>query len=388
MTTLFSALDLSAYLKALGWTQVQAAVKDRLYVFSHPDFAPQQLVFAMSDELTDYDETLERAAHRLAEIYQLGLTEAVLKVQEYTDDIIVSRVEDSNSTRRRTTVPLLYALQALEAQKEMLSAGAAANEARRAFYSGTYKTTRQLLDEARFRHTEQGSFIFKTSCGVHAMEAPPPKVPLFPEDDLPPIDSTFVRRAMININTGVHDVARAIATDTEEALIQGIKEQTSPSPVSANLCHALAELRDEERPREVGIWISWSPLLTLPADTPKTPVILKPADFPRIEEIERELKPHKPINRGTFIGTVEELYGTFNKRGQREGKVVLSIIDEQKLVRVKVTLEPQQYDAAVAVHRTMQVMASITGTIERKTRQPYGFDLELFKIINAPSPSD
>lgn len=386
--TSFNALELSAFARALGWVQVEEALQDGLYTFNHPDFAPRQLIFAADEEFDDYSELLWDAALRLAELYNWSALDAVRRIEESNSDIVVSRVPLVE--RQSSTIALDYALQVLHSQKELLAAGAAANRERRPYYTRQFDTTKQLLDAARFRHTEVGSFVFKTSCSIYALDEPVEKtvedeqLSIFSEDEIPSplIPLTFVRRAMINIETGLQDLLLSIQTGKEQQLVEDIKG-SAISPVSSNFCEAVADLRDREHPRAVDLSIAWSPLL------PPTPGVLHktihivPDYFPVIEQIGKALQPEKTDLRNTFLGTVEELRGDFNDLGQREGKVVLLLLREKnKAIKVRATLDAEQYDEAVAIHKNSTVVARVTGTIKLRSRQPHNFDLESFKIIN------
>jgi hypothetical protein len=379
----FNATELSAFVRTMGWVQVEEAVKDGLYVFNHPDFAPLQLVFAMRENFRDADETLLRVANRLAQIYEWSPVEAVRKIEESNHDVVVSRVPDER--HRKATVSLLYASKVLESQKQLLLSGAAASNKRQAFYHRTnVGNGKKLLEAARFRHTEEGSFIFKASCSLYAVDGDN-TLSLFSAEN-EPSPEPFVRRAMLNIETGLQDLVRSIRDRKEDRLVEDIKERAS-SPVSSNFCEAVAELRDREHPHAIDLSINWSPLLALPPGTPRRTIRIKPDDFPTIEKIGKALEPADKPTRDTYLGTVEKLSGTFNTYGQREGQVILSLFFKEERIKVRLVLDAPQYDEAVAVHRTTKVLVRITGTIKPKHRQPYGFDLVKFEIMNAQTPT-
>ena len=375
----FSAQELSAYVKALGWIQVEKALQDGFYLFNHPQFASRQLLFGMDESFDDYDEALENTAQKLAQIYEWSLSEAVRRIEESNHEVIVALVPDEN--RHVSTVSLIYASQVLEAQKDMWLAGAAANGQRRAFYpSPKHGDNKKLLEAARFRHTEESSFIFKASCRLYAIEGEG-NIPMFSQEEAPP-PMPFVRRAMLNIGEGLQELVRSIETRQTDKLVDEIKENPQ-SPVSANLCQAVAELSDKEHPHAVELSFGWSPLLTPPPEAPRQFIRIPADDFPVIAEIGKALEPRKKPKRATYIGTVEELRGSFNKLGQREGQVLLSLIGEKnERTKVRVTLEASQYDEAVAVHTTTATVVRVTGTIKPSQRQPYNFDLDKFEIIN------
>ena len=174
----FSASELSAFVKAWKWVQVPEATKDGIYLFNHPDFDWAQLAFPMSDRYRDTDEALLRAASELAQLYDWPLPQTLRRIEEVTKDINQICVPDEEQAKTRS-VPLLYVPHIIEAQRKLLLAGASANGERKASYSkkpaGDVKT---LLENARFPHTEEGSFIFKASCSLYAVEGEG-NIPLF-----------------------------------------------------------------------------------------------------------------------------------------------------------------------------------------------------------------
>ncbi|HEY0076118.1 MAG TPA: hypothetical protein VGB77_18600 [Abditibacteriaceae bacterium] len=379
----FSAQELNAYLKALGWTQVEAALKDGLYLFKNSEFGSRQLMFGIDSSFDDYEEALENTTRKLAQIYEWTFAEAIRRIEESNSEVLVSSVPDE--TRHVSTVSLLYASQVLEAQKELILSGAVAIEKRQAYYAKTLVgDAKKMLEAARFRHTEEGSFIFKTSCRLYEFENTD-EMPLFSATD-EPLAAPFVRRAMLNIGTGLEDLMHSIHDHKEEKLVESIKANDA-SPVSANFCDAVAELRDREHPHAVELWVSWSPLLSPPSNAPRGAIRIAPNDFPVIEEVAKALRPTNKPKRDTYVATVEKLEGTFNKLGQREGRVLLSLLSSSggtidRPTQVRVILDAPKYEEALEIHKTNKVLARVEGTIKRSQRQPFEFDLVSFKIIN------
>lgn len=53
--------DLRDYLKVQGWTVLEEALKDRLYVLENSNFPRRQLVYPMDLTAPDYRESLDRS---------------------------------------------------------------------------------------------------------------------------------------------------------------------------------------------------------------------------------------------------------------------------------------------------------------------------------------
>lgn len=377
-TTSLHARDLSAFVKALGWVQVEEATKDGLFVFNHPGFDHQQLVFPLDQRFADTNEMMQRAITRLALLYNWSPNEAARRVEESHSEVLVSRVPDA-------TVSLIYASQVLESQKELLLSGAVAVERRQAYYNKTLVgNAKRMLEATRFRHTEEGSFIFKSSCRLYEFEAAA-EPPLFsPSNE--PVAAPFVRRAMLNIGIGLQELMRSVHQRSEDKLVESIKEDAA-SPISANFCSAIAELRDREHPHDMELFVSWSPLLAPPPEAPQKPIFIRADDFPAIEEVAKALRADAKPKRNTYFATVEKLEGSFNDMGQREGRVLLELFSAsdgslKERITVRVTLDAAKYDEALEIHKTTKVQARVEGTIKPSQRQPFEFDLDSFTIIS------
>ena len=91
--------DLRDYLKAHGWTVVDAALKDRLYLFENVRFPKRQLTCPMDMTAPDYEESVDRIFCKLAEM--TGQTAASLKtgVHALKDDVLRLRVFLTAMTR-------------------------------------------------------------------------------------------------------------------------------------------------------------------------------------------------------------------------------------------------------------------------------------------------
>lgn len=374
-TTLpFTALDLRDFLKALGWVQIEEALKDGLFVLEHPQFLPQQLVFGVDDRFVDYDETLQRVVRQLGQIYQWPESLALRKVVEAPDDLLQSRVVGEKIDGQ--TLPFLFAARVIESEKKLLQAAANAVEHPQSHYSrSAFSDSQNLLEAARFRHTEEGSFIFKVSCDVYALD-PKRRLQLTEQED------PFVRRTMLNASRGLQNLVASIQSDTQQHLVETLRKQTTPF-ISSNFCDAVAGFGDQDLKNTVEFSVAWSPLLPPPSDAPKGIIKVIPEYFPLIAEIGDALKPSKSEQTRRYVGTVEDLKGRFNNKGQREGVVVLWLFQEDgKRVKVRVTLDADQYDAAHAVHKDNTTVVRVSGII-KPGRQPRDFSMESFEIINA-----
>ena len=84
--------DLRDYLKAQGWTVLEAAIKDRLYVLENKKFPQRQLAYPMDMTAPDYRESLDRVFWKLGDITGQKLENVLTRVQTLKDDVLRLRV--------------------------------------------------------------------------------------------------------------------------------------------------------------------------------------------------------------------------------------------------------------------------------------------------------
>lgn len=164
----FSALaptDVRDYAKSLGWSLLQEALPDRLYVLTHPEMSPRQIVIPIETSAPDYAEA----------------------VQTVREDTLRYRV--TTARRDEDTLPLPFAASLVQGAQQMLLASACTVLTPRLHHPRLYRAeAQQLVENARFGQTEQGSFVLEVSCPIDALDVQGS----LPWDDVP---LPFVRMA-------------------------------------------------------------------------------------------------------------------------------------------------------------------------------------------------
>jgi len=111
---------------------------------------------------------------------------------------------------------------------------------------------------------------------------------------------------------------------------------------------------------------AWSPLIPAPAAVP--PVVrFDRTMFESVERLAQQLRPSHGAVPAQFVGKVVELSGTPNYAGQLEGDVVLQVQADDQLLKVRVTLGPDEYVRAGAAHLSQQYV-SVHGQLHRGRR--------------------
>lgn len=227
--------DLRDYLKAQGWTVLDVALKDRLYVFENNRFPRRQLVYPMDMTAPDYRESLDRLFGKLGDITGQKQENLVTKIAALKDDVLRLRVFfDGNDS----SLPLSFAATLIQNTEKLLKAAACAVLRPRIHHPGlSLLEANQLVEKARFQHTENGSFILKVACPVNSME-------IQGNLDIDEFDSPFVRQVTLALQSSLFKLISAIEADTLDGLVSDLKSQSAPL-ISSNLCEALSAMHDE-----------------------------------------------------------------------------------------------------------------------------------------------
>ncbi|CAG9186687.1 hypothetical protein [Cupriavidus pampae] len=334
--------DLRDYLRSQGWALLEEALADRLYMVENANFPMRQLTFPMDATADDYSESVDIVIAKLADMMGQTSSSILSKVRALKDDVVRLRVfSDGNDS----TLPLSFASTLIGSTEKLLRA-AACTVLRPRTYHGRLNLgeAAQFVDAARFGQTEEGSFVLKVACPIHAMQV---------QGDLEPSDSEepFVRQVTLSLHRALSQLTSAIERDELDRLVDDLKR--SPKPlVSSNLCEALSAMHEERADNSLDIAVDWSSLRMVNDRAAGRTIRIQRDYFSRIEEVRRELRPVELHEEDTFIGTVERLEGEMGQDGRRAGDVVLSLLlpDEGETVRARVTLSADDYERADRAH--------------------------------------
>lgn len=353
--------DLRDYLKALGWSLLDVALQDRLYVLQNSQHPRRQLVFPVDTTAPDYRESVLIVCEKLAELTGLHSDILLAKIQALKDDVLRLRVSfDGNDY----SLPLGFAGTLVQNTEKLLKAAACTALRPRTHHPRlSLNEASQLIEKARFQQTEKGSFVLKVACPIHALEV---QGSLALDDSNPP----FVRQVTLALQQSLAKLTAAIEADTLDTLVEELKTSQAPI-ISSNLCEAIAGMHDESVENSLDVSFDWSVLHAVPAQTRTGGIRIQRDYFSRIEEVRRELRAVELEADDTFIGTVERLDGTMDDDGRRSGDVVLALLlpDEGETVRAKITLTADDYEKAITAHRTNGAYVRVVGRL-RPGRQP------------------
>jgi hypothetical protein len=371
---IFGPIELRDYAKGRGWQLVPEAAKDRLYVLANEDFKNRQLVFPMDASAPDFLEAAMLAVEKLAALERRPTDDILKALLEFGDDSIGLSIQSRRSEDQ--FLPLWLASEIIEGTKQMLLASACTVLKPQAHHPRLRRTeAQQFVESARFRHTQEGSFVLNVSCPLQAVDV---HSPLLPDEE----DAPFVRRAVLTLCRATRQIVNAVEAGKVTELVDDIKQMSSPI-VSSNLCEALVRLQDPSLKNAAQLNITWASSIPRPHNEQAVSRILIQRDyFPRIEEVRQELRSAEPFAMETFVGTVERLDGDMDDDGRRSGEVILSLLlPDGEQVRARTVLDSDQYVMADKAHMTEGTFVKIEGRLQAGRQPRQLSDLRSFGLI-------
>jgi hypothetical protein len=361
------ALEIRDYALSRGWKLIQEALKDGLFVLNSPIDDDTQLIFPKDDNTTEYHELAMISIKRLSQIHNLPVNKLVEEIREVNDDVISLRYFSDSKTVN--FISFQEALDSIDATKKMLLSAASTVVNPVTFHPKLNRAEAQdLIKKARFRHTEEGSFILKVS------------IPF--EMDCLFNETPFSRKAIEVISESSSLILNAIESNKIEELY---KEQVNKenSLISYNFCDAICNLFDEERELPFQLIFNWSKASLLKFPSPNVP---SKVTFPfshknKVELIREYFAPKRKDLQDKFIATVETLEGDVGEDGKRSGLVMLSILYENEIIKAKANLNSNDYELAIEAHKKAGSYVEINGLLKRNKNYYTIEEIKSFRLI-------
>lgn len=349
--TLISPTDVRDYAKVHGWTPIDDAIRDRLFVLNNPKIKYHQIIVPMDADRPDYDDAIRIAIGELAEAEKRSFHLVEASLMEAGSDTV--RFGVSTMRHMEDGLPLRYAARAMEGAEKSLRAAACSEVQRQPFHPKMKRTEAQMLaDAAQMRHTESGSFVLKIACPVDAI----------PDDSPIRQQPPFVRRAILGMSEAVRSLIGALEADTLDKLVEEAKRE-GQSPLSANLCEGLMGFQDEDLRANLDFSISWSARIEAPPIQHRSKARIQWDYFSRIEQVRKALRPEQAPKEQSFIGTVDELRGDFGPDDPMEGEVVLDLLVDGESVKAKASLGSDHHKLAHRAYAAPKPYVKITGVL-------------------------
>lgn len=363
MKLMIPPTDLRDYLKSLGWSPLEEAFQQRLYVLENPRFPQRQMVFPMDEDAPDYLDSSELVVRKLSDLLQQEPEQIRAAALLAKDDVLRIRIA---SQAEFQGLPLGFAGNLLVATQKLLKSSACTVLRPRPHHPRlTLAEAVSLVDSCKLGHTESGSFVVKVSCPLEALDL---QGTLDLGDGF--TQYPFVRQVTFTLYKSIQALLDAIERDDLGRLIKSNRDGSAPL-LSSNLCEAVGQLHDDGLRNSVEISFDWSALHPVADSHRKRLLRIQRDYFPRIEEVRRELRATEGDVDDTFVGTVERLDGEMSSQtGKRSGEVILAIFSHDgETIRVRTSLNEDQYALADAAHMAHGQYVVVCGRL-RPGRQP------------------
>ncbi len=341
--------DFRDYLLARHWTTSPSRL-DYVGIFRSPGTGDVEIQLPLDTSLADSVDALMLAARRLAGVEGRGLEPVLRDLSLPRRDVL--RYGLSGEATRTGTLSLHTGAALVNGALKSLLASACSVQRPRVFHPRmTLGDAESFVRGCRLGQTEIGSFVITIDA------------PLDIRDEVVDGEPPFGRLTTSHLLTATSRLASAIRRGEPNRIL----EQDTETPlVSANLCEALAEIAPSDESADLRISSTWSPLIPAPEGV-RSEVHLDRTMFETIERLAQQLRPSRGSESAKFVGTVIELSGTPNLDGQLEGDVVLQVQADDQLLRVRVTLGPDDYRRAGEAHFE-QLYVSVRGILHRGRR--------------------
>ncbi|GAB1443800.1 hypothetical protein MASR2M39_26430 [Ignavibacteriales bacterium] len=371
-------IELRDYALAIGWTLIDDAIQDGLFVLNSPDKDYKQLIFPTDNENPDFVNQVSLALDKLSGFTKKNRFQVINEIRTLNDDLISLRYYSNEN--RINSISFQDAVDSIEAAKQMLLAAGSSIINPALFHPRLYRNeSNELLKKARFRHTEEGSFILNISYPLSADEFTSEN--LFGEEEIKP----FGRSVFELINSTSYSLTNAITSNKLDELLE--KQQQSSSPeLSYNLCDALSNFFPSVTEVPFEMRFRYSPnfnkrLKSIPSKLLPSSVKFHYEYKAKIDEFKQRLYPEKAPSSDTFVGTVESLNGNEGKDGRREGEVMLALLVDSEIVNAKVLLNADEYEVAYKAHIKKSGYVGVKGVLSLGRRQHTLKEISDFKEI-------
>jgi hypothetical protein len=333
-------LQVATYLRTQGWKQVdKVGERGSVWLLELPASATLELLLPLDQQLRDFANRMGEVLRALEIAEERSQLEIITDIVRTMADVVRIPVEGAAVTDGTISVEAGARLVA-QTRELMLAAACAALEKRPAYPARKPTQATEYLRKVRLGQTERGSFVLTIQSPV----APSlqRQVILFGEDEEPPFERSVtltLARALAETRKAAE---QASATGNAQPFFDAIRVG-----VNANLCEAIAAMLADTEVTHVGIRFSWSPTRKVGADVPNF-VSFSADAVPVLQEASRLFRESAPRADFELEGIVIQL-----KRDDitRSGEVTIAGVIDDKMRKVRVELDAQDYERAIEAHK-------------------------------------
>jgi hypothetical protein len=353
-------MDARGYAIASGWKRL-AGVNGKVAVYNYPGSDLDQLIVPIDAGAPDYARRMAEVVANLAEKEGRPAREILNDLLIPPSDVLRFRLDEPAT--QSGLLPLDQGIDLLMGARKALLSAACSVVQPQPFHPRLSRTeAEQLVKSSVLGQTERGSFTAVISCPLEAgtESVVEKQTPLFPPqevldfDPAPPIQPMdavkvpFTRQVTSLLMRSVARITSALDADDPDSLLNSHGIET---PLSSNLCEALLIMQPVGERSRLSLAATWSRTLPPPPQgAPPSIVELRREYFPAIESLARKLRPAREPHVSYFVAMVDSLHGDPDQDGLVRGEVQLSILNQEETTKARVTLNPNEYQTALATH--------------------------------------
>jgi hypothetical protein len=364
-------LEVAAYLRAEGWTEVKSDPGRVAYWEKTIDGDGIEITLPLDPKFRDYPRRIAEAIEVLEIAEKRSQLEILNDLTVTLADVHRVRLQAAGS--EDGTLAFSDGVRAYQQVRDMISAAACSAISPRACFR-TRKPTEAdaYLRKLRLGQSERGSYVMTVLSPVTPALTPEtaPRNGVLFETEEP-----FERRAM----TTLAHALEKVRVSAERAGTSGHIDSFSAAVregVSSNLCAAVAGIvQDRTQLLGLSFEFTWSrarpQLATLPAR-----IVIPPDALPIIEEAGRMLSATAPTEEFELHGIVVTLHRTGD---QKDGKVTVLGLVEGELRKVQLVLSETDYEVAIKAHQERAEVVCLGDLLKEgrsfELQNPRGFQI-------------
>ncbi|MBL4685300.1 MAG: hypothetical protein JKY37_11970 [Nannocystaceae bacterium] len=355
-----AATELLTYLRSTGWRRLEDQKRMDLHVATlmiHDGRAAEVQV-PLLPEAKDYARRVAELLNVAAEVEGRSPHHLLADIRVVQFDVVRVR----RTGRNDDTLPVGDGAALFALANGVFVASSLAVVDPRATYSGRRPAkVADFMETVRLGQTEQGSFVVRLLVPLPSSVGQSQTRFSFAKENAPPLPfpRQVTRQLMRSVRRAKAAVTAAIAGDSLEPFRDEIR-----NGVSAELCKALNAIEDVTPLHGVEIGVVWG--AAWPMERPQ-PVAFMSDALQILGHAAEFLAAKETVEDFWLEGYITKLERD-DPAGEIEGNATIATTLEGQLRRVRVTLQPTDYNAAAEAHKIGQ-RVRVKGDLGREGRR-------------------
>jgi hypothetical protein len=304
-------LDLTAYLRANGWTEVSPGAAVSAWERKTERGRSVEILAPQKQGWRDYARRIEMAIEELSNAEERSALAILRDIGEVSADVVRLRAAGQ---RDDGTIPLEDGVTLVSSlEKMLLSAACSAVEPRRAFHSRKPGPAVNFAQGLRLGQSERGSYMVSAISHVPPMLVSQQLTIDFSASSADQIVSTnlplereapFARKAILVLAVALGKLEEAAGRGVASGALDSFEDGVT-SGISADLCEAVSMLRQCASSSSFRVRIGWAP--SRPVDDHARVVSFESDSLEVIQEAGRMLREKEPVPEFALKGIVVDL---------------------------------------------------------------------------------